>query len=169
MSSRTIMADGIAEDLIRSFVQIGCAESHAKTLVEKYNAQLENGLIDLDDNAAVLKQMDKITAITEELNNLAELRRSIMLRLFNLFDGDRDYWCMIKHLGVGAYTLFEAYQASEDDAELYTLALEANKRFVWALSQFLGMEPVDCAACFADMLKSKGKENVETTGNQTAV
>lgn len=167
--NRTIVADGIAEDLIRAFVQVGCAEVHAKTLIEKYNAQLENGLIDLEDNGAVLRQTDKITAITEEMNNLAELRRSLMLRLFEMFDGDKDYWCLVKHLGVGAMTLFEAYQASEDDSELYTLALEANKRFIWSLSQFIGMEPVDCASCFADLLKAKGKDHDETTGNKGTV
>lgn len=168
--SRNIQSDGTAEDIIRAFVQVGCAEVHAKTLLEKYNAQLENGLIDLNDSGAVLRQTDKITAITEELNNLAELRRSLMLRLFDMYDGDKDYWCLVKHLGIGAYTLFEAYQASEDDSELYTLALEANKRFIYSLSHFLGTEITDCAACFADLMKSKGKENHgETTGNKTAM
>jgi len=168
--SRNIQNDGTAEDLIRAFVQVGCAETHAKTLIEKYNAQLENGLIDLEDNGAVHRQTDKITAITEEMNNLAELRRSLMLRLFEMFDGDKDYWCLVKHLGVGAMTLFEAYQASEDDSELYTLALEANKRFIYSLSHFLGTEITDCAACFADLMKSKGKGNhVETTGNKGTV
>lgn len=171
--SRNIQSDGISEDLIRAFVQVGCAEVHAKTLVEKYNAQLENGLIDLNDSGAVLRQTDKITAITEELNNLAELRRSLMLRLFDMYDGDKDYWCLVKHLAISSYCAFEAWQASEDDAELYSLALEANKRFIWSLSQFIGMEPVDCASCFADLLSAKrrqGKENHgETTGNKTTV
>ena len=152
---RNIQSDGIAEDLIRSFVQAGCAEIHAKTLVEKYNAQLENGLIDLSDTRAVMEQTEKITAITDELNNLAELRRSLMLRLFSMYDGDKEYWCLVKHLGIGAYTLFEAYQASEDDPELYTLALEANKRFIYALTHFLGVEVTECASCFADILKSE--------------
>lgn len=157
--SRNIQSDGVAEDLIRSFVQVGCAEVHAKTILEKYNAQLENGLIDLNDNKAVLEQTDKITAITDELNNLAELRRGLMLRLFNMYDGDKDYWCLVKHLGIGAYTLFEAYQASEDDPELYTLALEANKRFIYSLTHFLGVEITECAACFADILKSERDNN----------
>ena len=157
--SRNIQSDGVAEDLIRSFVQVGCAEVHAKTILEKYNAQLENGLINLDDNKAVLEQTDKITAITDELNNLAELRRSLMLRLFSMYDGDKDYWCLVKHLGIGAYTLFEAYQASEDDPELYTLALEANKRFIYSLTHFLGVEITECAACFADILKSERDNN----------
>lgn len=163
---RNIQADGKAEDLIRAFVQVGCAETHAKTLVEKYNAQLENGLIDLSDNKAVMEQTDKITATTEELNNLAELRRSLMLQLFNMYDGDKDYWCMVKHLGIGAMTLFEAYQASEDDPELYTLALEANSRFINALTHFLGTEITSCAACFSDYIRSKTKSDV--TGKETA-
>lgn len=161
--SRNIQSDGTAEDIIRAFVQVGCAEVHAKTLMEKYNAQLENGLIDLDDNGAVLRQTDKITAITEEMNNLAELRRSLMLRLFEMYDGDKNYWCLVKHLGIGAYTLFEAYQASEDDTELYTLALEANSRFVNALTHFLGTEITSCAACFSDMLKPQNDTNRKET------
>ena len=158
---RNANADGTAEDLIRSLVQTGCAEVHAKTLFEKFTAEMENGIIDIEDNDIVEKQIGKIEAVTEQINELAQLRRRTMLRLFELFEGDEDerrnYWCLIKHTGIAAYTLFEAYQSSEDDRELLQLAYEANKAFVKALSQFLGMEPVDCAACFSDLLKSKGE------------
>lgn len=150
-----VQADGAAEDIIRAFVQVGCAELHAKTLLEKANAELENGLIDIYDTAKVQKQTEKITYITEEIDNLAELRRSLMLRLFNMYDGDKTWWCMVKHLGVGAYTLFEAYQASDNDSELLDMALAANRRFISALTQFLGLEITECAACFADALKGQ--------------
>ena len=152
---RNIQSDGTAEDLIRSFVQIGCAEVHAKTLVEKYNAQLENLA---DDFAKVEELGEKIQSTTDEMNNLAELRREIMLNLFSMYDGDKDWWCMVKHIGIGAYTLFEAYQASDDDPELYNLYIEANKRFVFAMTHFLGVEITECAACFADAIK-KGDHN----------
>lgn len=150
-TSRTVVSDGIAEDLIRSFVQVGCAEVHMKTLIEKTNSELENGIVGFE------AQSDKLNELVEEANNLAELRRSIMLRLFNMYDGDKDYWCVVKHLGIGAFTLFEAYEASEDDPALLELALEANKRFIKAMCRFLGTEIVDCAACFADILSAKGK------------
>ena len=145
-------SDGIAEDLIRAFVQIGCAELHAKTLVEKYHAQLEGGLV--EDEAGTVEKMN---SMIDEVNSLAEQRRAIMRTLFNMYKGDKDYWCMVKHLGIGAYTLFEAYQASDDDSELLGLAIDANKAFVKALSHFLGTEITDCAACFADMLKGEQK------------
>lgn len=168
--SRNIQSDGISEDLIRAFVQTGCAELHMKTLVEKYNAQLENGLIDLEDNGAVLRQTDKISAATDEMNELAETRRKLMLILKDMYDGDPDYWCVVKHAGLAMYCAFEAYQASDDDTELYTAYLETNRRFIKALTHFLGTEITDCSACFADSLKAKGKGNhVETTGNKTAV
>lgn len=150
-----IQSDGTAEDLIRSFVQVGCAELHAKTLLEKANAELENSLIDIYDNEAVKKQTEKITYLTDEIESLAELRRSLMLRLFNMYDGDKSWWCMVKHLGIGAYTLFEAYQASDRDSELLELALSANRRFISAMTQFLGLEITECAACFADALKGQ--------------
>ena len=150
-----IQSDGTAEDLIRSFVQVGCAEVHAKTLLEKYNAELENGIIDIYDKKIVDKQLEKIDDITQEINDLAELRRGIMLHLFDMYKGDKDYWCVVKHLGIGAYTLFEAYQASDDNNDLLNLAVEANKRFIKALSHFLGVEVTECAACFADILKAR--------------
>ncbi len=153
--SRNIQSDGISEDLIRAFVQAGCAELHMKTLVEKYNAQVENGLIDLTDNEAVQKQIDKITSATDELNEFAETRRSLMLILKDMYDGDPDYWCVVKHAGLAMYCAFEAYQASEDDQGLYTTYLETNKRFIKALTHFLGVEITDCAACLADLLKAK--------------
>ena len=153
--AKNIQNDGTAEDMIRSFVQIGCAEGHAKTLLEKFTAELENGIIDITDEEVVKKQTEKIEEITEEIDALAELRRSIMLKLFDMYDGDKNYWCMVKHLGVGAYTLFEAYQASDDDTELLTQALEANKSFIKAMSRFLGTEITECASCFSDLLKAR--------------
>lgn len=150
-------SDGMAEDLIRSFVQTGCGEIHAKTLYEKAVAELENGIIDIDDADVVKNQLEKIEQIKEEISELAELRRKIMIQLFEMYDGDKTYWCQVKHLGIGAYTLFEAYQASDDDQSLLDLANDANKAFIKALSHFLGMTPVDCAACFSDMLKAKGE------------
>lgn len=148
-------ADGTAEDLIRSFIQIGCAENHAKTILEKTEAELNNGILtDQDDiQDAVLKFQDTL----EEVNALAELRRSMMLRLFEMYDGDKDYWCMVKHLGVGAYTAFEAYQATDDDPEMLEMALRANRRFINALSKFIGADIKECASCMSDYLKAKGE------------
>lgn len=148
-------SDGLSEDLIRAIVQTGCAEAHAKTLYEKATAELENGIIDPDDKESVEAQVTKINDLTEEINELARIRRSAMLTLFQMYKGDKTYWCMIKHLGIASYTLFEAYQASDDDRELLDLATEANKAFVKALSHFLGVEITDCAACFADMLRAE--------------
>lgn len=152
---RIVASDGASEDLIRSFVQIGCAELHAKTILEKAEAEMEEGIVDLEDPDAVDRQMKKISDIEEEMNMFAQLRRKIMLRLFDQYDGDKDYWCLVKHVGTGAYTLFEAYEASGDPT-LYDLALEANKAFIRTLTHFLGVEITDCAACFSDILKAKG-------------
>lgn len=146
-------SDGIAEDLIRSIVQMGCAEVHAKTLYEKAVGDLENK-VDGNDEEAVKKQVELIDRHISEINSYASLRRKLMLYLFNMYHGDKSYWCEIKHLGIAMYTAFEAYQANEDP-ELLDLALEANKAFTKALSAFLGVEITDCAACFADMLKEK--------------
>lgn len=165
---RTIVSDGAAEDLIRAFVQMGCAELHMKTLVEKYNAQLENGLIDLSDDEAVSKQIEKIRDSEYELATLAECRRGLMLRLKDMYECDDDYWCIVKHTGLAMYCAFEAYQATED-ADIYNEYLDANRRFIHALTHWLGVEITDCAACFADALKAERNKDVETTGNKTAV
>ena len=153
--ARNIQSDGIAEDLIRSIVQTACAEVHSKTLLEKFEAELSDGIVDPEDAEAVQKHIELIEDVQYEINALAELRRSIMLKLFNMYDGDKDYWCLIKHLAVASMTAFEAYQASDDDADLLNIAMEANRRFTKALSHFLGVGITDCAACFADMVKKE--------------
>lgn len=156
---RNIQNDGTAEDLIRSVTQLACAELHAKTLLEKFTAELENGIVDIDDQTSVDKQIEKIQDVTEEINEIAELRRATQLALFNLFpDGDKNFWCMVKHEATASYTLFEAYQAS-GNTQLLTLALEANKRFIKTLSHFLGTEITECAACFSDMIKKGERHN----------
>ena len=153
MAANQNSSDGIAEDLIRAFVQVGCAELHAKTLLEKANAELENGIIDIYDENEVRKQTEKMGYLTSEIEGLANLRRRIMLQLYEMYHGDKSWWCMVKHLGTGAYTMFEAYQASDNDPLLLDMALSYNKRFISAMSQFLGLEITECAACFADALK----------------
>lgn len=142
-------SDGIAEDMIRSFIQFGCSEIHAKTLFEKINAKLNNGLIELDE------ALPKIELYQSLIDKYSELRRGVMLKLFDMYDGDKDVWCLVKHLGIGMFTSFEAYQASDNDARLMEIWLDANSAFTEAMSIFLGIEITDCAACFADMLKGE--------------
>jgi hypothetical protein len=72
-----------------------------------------------------------------------------------MFDGDKDAWCLVKHLGIGAMTAFEAWQASDDDPELLDLWIDSNKAFTKAVTRFLGAEVGDCAACLSDFLKAK--------------
>lgn len=143
---------GYAEDLIRAYVQFGCAEIHAKTLYEKATAELENGIVDTQDEKVLQKQLEKVEQYRLDIGNYADLRRKMMRKLFEMFDGDKDMWCQAKHLGIGAMCLFEAYEGS-DDPDLLAMAYEANKEFISAMSRFLGIEWTDCASCFSDYLK----------------
>lgn len=149
---------GYAEDLIRSMVQFGCAEIHAKGLYEKATAELDNGLVDVTDQEVLNGQLEKLNGYKEDIETYANLRRGIMRKLMSMFDGNKDMWCQIKHLGIGAMTLFEAYEGSDDDAELLLMAYEANQAFVSAVSRFLGIEWTDCAACLSDALKGVANE-----------
>lgn len=144
---------GMAEDMIRSFVQFGSAEIHAKGLYEKATAELENGYVNVEDNEVLQKHLDKCEQYRLDIETYANLRRSVTRKLFSMFDGDKDAWCLVKHLGIGAMTLFEAYEASDNDLELLNMAYDANKAFVLAMTRFLGVEISDCAACLSDSLK----------------
>lgn len=146
----------MGEDLIRSFVQFGASEMHLKTLIEKAEAELENGFIDPTDTIAVERQLDKLREYTEELIEIAQLRRETMLALYDMYEGDKDAWCMVKHLGIANMTLFEAWQASDNDPMLYNLAMRSNKAFVKAITRYIGTEISDCASCLSDFLKAKG-------------
>ena len=150
---------GYAEDLIRSYIQFGCAEIHAKTLYEKTTAELENGMIDVEDAEALQSHLDKCEMFKEDINEYASIRRDIMRKLMDMFpNGDKSMWCQAKHLGIGMMTLFEAYQGSDDDVELLHMAYEANKAFTKAMTRFLGIEISDCASCFSDALKGIDNE-----------
>lgn len=149
---------GAGEDIIRSFVQFGCAELHLKTLIEKAEAELENGFIDPTDTTAVEDQLRKLTEYTEEITDIAQLRRESMLVLYEMYEGDKDAWCMVKHLGMANMTMFEAWQASDNDPTLYNLAIRSNKAFVKAITRYIGTEISDCAACLSDFLKAKGEK-----------
>ena len=158
MAKNNLSESGQAEDLIRSYVQFGCAEIHAKTLYEKTIAELNNGLIDVEDIEVRNAHLERAQMFRDDINNYAELRRGIMRVLLEMFpNGDRSMWCQAKHLGIGMMTLFEAYQASDDDAELLHMAYEANEAFTNAMSRFLWVEITSCAACFADALKGENE------------
>lgn len=147
---------GMAEDMLRSIVQLGAAEMHYQTLYNKSVAQLENGLIEVEKDEVRDKQLEKINRYRDEINDVADVRRKMMRKLFSLFDGgNKDAWCLIKHLGVASMTAFEAYQASDDDAELLNLYYDINKEFNKAVTDFLGAEITDCSSCVSDFLKGE--------------
>jgi len=155
--------DGLAEDLIRSFVQIAVMEMHSKTLLEKRVSEMENGLIDVEKPEVLKEQLSKIGDLKEGIAELAQLRRGDMLYLFNLYGakGDKEKWCSVKHLGIAMMCAFEVWQASDKDEELLTMALGKNRLFIKVLSQFLGVDVTECASCFADILK--GEKSMETS------
>lgn len=156
MAKNEHSSSGMAEDLIRAFVQMGCAEMHLKTLYEKAVAEMENGIVDMSDADARGSHVEKMNAYIEDLKTTADLRRKMMLKCFSLFeDGDKDVWCMIKHLGISNMCAWETWQASDDDPELLDLAIESNKLFTTYLTRFFGMEITSCASCFSDALKGE--------------
>lgn len=155
---------GIAEDLLRSIVQMGCAEVHALTLYNKATAELDNGLIDVSDAEVVQNQIAKIEQFREDIDGYAGLRRQMTKKLFDLFDNDKkdkNMWCQIKHLGIAMYTAFETYEASDNDPELLLIAYDTNKAFNKAVARFVGVEITDCSSCLSDSLKAeiKGEED----------
>ena len=148
---------GMAEDMLRCIVQLGATEIHYQTLYNKARAELENGLIDVSDDNTRISQVDKIEYYRDEINDIASVRRRMMKHLFNMFEGNKDAWCLIKHLGVAMMTAFESYQASNDDLDLLDIYYDINKEFNKAVADFLGMEITDCAACLSDFLKGDKK------------
>lgn len=156
MPKNPLSSSGSAEDLIRAFVQMGCAEVHLKTLYEKTLAEMENGIVDIEDAEVRKEWMAKAESYREDLIESANLRRRMMSACFDMFDGgDQDVWCMVKHLGIANYCAWETWQASDDDPELLDIAVESNKLFTKMLTQWLGMEITSCASCFVDMMKGK--------------
>lgn len=142
--------------MLRSIVQLGAAEMHYQTLYNKSVAELENGIIDVENDETRMNQLDKISRYKDEINDVADVRRRMMRKLFSLFDGgNKDAWCLIKHLGVASMTAFESYQASDDDTEILDLYYDINKEFNKAVTEFLGMEITDCSACVSDFLKGE--------------
>lgn len=149
---------GSAEDLLRAVVQMGAAEIHAMGLYFKTTAEMENGLVNIDDPEVLQKQIDKAEMYREDIETYATLRRQMTTALKDMVGTDeanKDMWCMVKHLGLSMMQCFEAYENSDNNLELLNLAYEANKAFTKAVTRFLGIEISDCSACLSDALKGK--------------
>lgn len=149
---------GSAEDLLRAIVQMGAAEIHAMGLYYKTTAEMENGLVDVEDNEVLQRHIDKANMYLEDIETYATLRRQMTTALKDMVGtekADKDLWCMVKHLGLSMMQCFEAYENSDNNLELLNLAYEANKAFTKAVTRFLGIEISDCSACLSDALKGE--------------
>ncbi|MEX1505529.1 hypothetical protein [Enterococcus sp. C56] len=155
MAENKQASEGLAEDLIRSMVQTSSIELHLKTLVEKRQSEMDNGLIDTNDFNRVNEQIDVLKNLKEELFEVTEQRRQDMRTLFDLFEGkgDKEQWCIVKHAAMAMYTAFEAWQASDNDRLLYQICIEKNAYFIKKITQFTGVPITECASCFSDMMK----------------
>lgn len=152
---------GASEDLLRAIVQMGAAEIHAMGLYYKTTAEMENGLVDIDDNEVLQKYLDKANMYLEDIETYAVLRRRMTTALKEMVgteNADKDLWCMVKHLGLSMMQCFEAYENSDNNLELLNLAYEANKAFTKAVTRFLGIEITDCASCLSDSMKGATNE-----------
>lgn len=147
---------GSAEDLLRAVVQMGAAEIHAMGLYFKTTAEMENGLVNIDDPEVLQKQIEKAEMYREDIETYATLRRQMTTALKDMVgteEANKDMWCMVKHLGLSMMQCFEAYENSDNNLELLNLAYEANKAFTKAVTRFLGIEVTECSACLSDSLK----------------
>ena len=156
---------GAGEDLLRAIVQMGAAEIHAMGLYYKTIAEMENGLIDVEDNEVLQRHIDKSNMYIEDIETNAVLRRQMNTALKNMVGtdkADKDLWCMVKHLGLSMMQCFEAYENSDNNLELLNLAYEANKAFTKAVTRFLGIEISSCSACLSDALKGVVNEEDKT-------
>jgi len=158
MSENPNSTSGLAEDLIRTIVQLGASEMHYKSLYEKTLAEMENGIVDVADPQELDVFLEMTSVYRDSIIEIADLRRKCMLHLFEMFDGDRDAWCNVKHLGIASETAFEAWQASDDDPALLDIATNINKAFIKAITQFLGMEITSCASCLNEHLRAKEED-----------
>lgn len=148
-------SNGIAEEMIRTFVQLGCCELHVKTTIEKKVSELENEMVPEDNVQDFMKDIEDLR---KDLIEYAQLRRETMLSLYEMYPaGNKEYWCLVKHLGLAMYTAFESWQASDDDENLFYIYQQANKLFVKAMSKFLGVTITECASCFSDILKAESE------------
>ena len=149
---------GAGEDLLRAIVQMGAAEIHAMGLYYKTIAEMENGLVNIDDNEVLQKQIEKSDMYREDIETYADLRRQMMNALMSMVGTDeanKDLWCMVKHLGLAMMQTFEAYENSDNNLELLNIAYESNKAFTKAVTRFLGIEITSCSACLSDALKGE--------------
>ena len=149
---------GAGEDLLRAIVQMGAAEIHAMGLYYKTIAEMENGLVNIDDNEVLQKQIEKSDMYREDIETYADLRRQMMNALMSMAGTDeanKDLWCMVKHLGLAMMQTFEAYENSDNNLELLNIAYESNKAFTKAVTRFLGIEITSCSACLSDALKGE--------------
>ena len=100
MTKNVNSSSGPAEDLIRAFVQMGCAEVHLKTLYEKTLAEMENGIVDVSDEKVRKEWIEKAGcyyAYSKEIGVVPYIL-GVLLPLLTVFN----YWA--------SYRTFKGFQ-----------------------------------------------------------
>lgn len=160
MAENKLSSEGLLEDLMRTMVQLTCAELHEKTNIERLNADLELGEINLQEFDEL--EPDYIA----NLEQVTALRRTTTKLIFDIAGGkgNEKKWCLTKHVGAAMYTAFEAWQASDNDMALYDLYLNINQYFIKVMTEFMGLPVISCASCLTDILKAVTSKEDDLNG-----
>lgn len=85
-----------------------------------------------------------------------------MSRIMNEYDGNRHYWCALKHAIAVWWLMTEILYANPWDFEIMKMQQDASDSMYSILSTFIKQPVTTCWRCFADILQDHSLPNPET-------
>lgn len=131
--------------IVDAVQMIGSLVAECSHLQEVVNSYWTNDEITMDD---VQFCIDRI----KECNNI---RRKLMDKIKDEFNGNMHYWCSLKHAIEMRQYSTEIMYANMDDVDVVTIQSEASKIMYSVLSKFINQDTTTCGRCFNDLLLSE--------------
>lgn len=150
---------GVVEDLLIGVANSVCVEMHQMAIINSIQRDIENAREE-NDQTELIKADEHMQRALKRLDDITDQRRKKMKYIednFSLEDGDERYWCLLKHHSANTVISFEVIQAGEDLLDVF---ISERNTLAEIVSEWLGIEFMDCMACLSDKLK-EGVENVD--------
>lgn len=153
---------GITEDLLTNIMHLCASEYHLNILIRKYEDQITFWYNDGMPEFQSAEDLDNIVInegiikdCVETLSNITVQRRNAMKLLKSQANenGNKDMWCLLKHMLTATVTAFEVWQVNLLDEHTKRIFIDQSRATNQVIAMFLGYEVTPCSACLTDQMK----------------
>lgn len=127
--------------------------------MEHNDEEINNLYNDLHNNSGDIKEIERVTDELSKNKAIIQLdyenRVNCLNDIFDEMNGDRHYYCQVKHRALVYVKAAENYHARKCHPNAEASLVAAGKSLALTCSLAFGFEPMDCLRCLSDSMSTK--------------